>query len=69
MDIFPSLHTEPFEVSFVQTTYTFFEGGGPVEVCINLTRPGTDINVTVRVHVINDETSIYIPVGARLASE
>ena len=41
-----------------------------MEVCVNLTRPPVDILAeTVRVHVINDEGSIYIPPAVRLASE
>ena len=41
-----------------------------MEVCVNLTRPPLDIlEETVRVRVINDEGSIYIPAGVRLASE
>ena len=62
--------TEPFVVAFVQTMYTVVESEGPVEVCVNLTRPGIDIlDVTVRVRVTNNEGSIYIPPGVRLASE
>ena len=64
------LFTEPFVVAFVQTTYTVLESEGPVEVCVNLTRPPVDIlEETVRVRVTNDEDSIYIPDGVRLASE
>ena len=41
-----------------------------MEVCVNLTSPPVDIlEETVRVRVINDEGSIYIPAGVRLASE
>ena len=41
-----------------------------MEVCVNLTRPPVDIlEETVRVRVTNDEGSIYIPTGVRLASE
>ena len=41
-----------------------------MEVCVNLTRPPVDIlEETVRVRVTNDEGSIYIPDGVRLASE
>ena len=41
-----------------------------MEVCVNLARPGIDIlDETVRVRVINDEGSIYIPAGVTLASE
>ena len=64
------LFTEPFVVAFVQTTYTVVESEGPVEVCVNLTRPEVDIlEESVRVRVINNESSIYIPAGVRLASE
>ena len=50
--------------------YTVVESEGPVVVCVNLTRPPVDIlEETVRVHVTNDEGSIYIPAGVRLASE
>ena len=64
------MFTEPFVVAFVQTTYTVVESEGPVEVCVNLTRPPVDIlEETVRVRVTNDEGSIYIPAGVKLASE
>ena len=66
------LFTEPFVVAFVQTTYTVLESEGPVEVCVNLTQPGIEVDIfeeTVRVRVTNDEDSIYIPDGVRLASE
>ena len=54
----------------MQTTYTVVESEGPVEVCVNLTHPPVDIlEETVRVRVTNDEGSIYIPAGVRLASE
>ena len=54
----------------MQTTYTVVESEGPVEVCVNLTRPPVDIlEETVRVRATNDEGSIYIPPGVRLASE
>ena len=62
--------SEPFAVAFVQTTYTVVESEGSVEVCVDLIWPGVDIlEETVRVRVINDEGSIYIPAGVRLASE
>ena len=62
--------TVQFVVAFVQTMYTVLESEGPVEVCVNLTRPPVDIlDETVRVRVTNDEGSIYIPTGVRLASE
>ena len=63
------MFTEPFLVAFVQTTYTVIESEGLVEVCVNLTRPVDILEGTVRVRVINDEGSIYIPAGVRLASE
>ena len=64
------MFTEPFVVAFVQKMYTVVESEGPVEVCVNLTRPPVDILAeTVRVRVTNDEGSIYIPAGVRLASE
>ena len=67
---FPYFFTDPFVVAFVQTMYTVVESEGPVEVCVNLTRPPLDIlEETVRVYVTNDEGSIYIPAGVRLASE
>ena len=43
-----------------------------MEVCVNLTFPGIDIDIleeVVAVNVINNESSVYIPDGARLASE
>ena len=41
-----------------------------MEVCVNLTRPPVDIlEEAVRVRVINNESSNYIPAGVRLASE
>ena len=61
---------EPFVVAFVETTYSVTEGDGSVEVCVNLTRPNVDIlDETVLVEVFNDESSIYIPLGAVLASK
>ena len=62
--------TEPFEVALVETTYTVDESVGSVSVCVNLTRPETDIlEETVNVFVIHYPTSVYIPSGAPLASE
>ena len=61
---------EPFVVAFVETTYTVIESEGQVEVCVNLTQPMIDIlEETVRVEVFNNESSIYIPTDAVLASE
>ena len=57
-------------VGFVQTTYTVLENAGSVEVCAQLTRPLTDIlEETVRVSVVDHSSSVYIPVGAALASK
>ena len=42
-----------------------------MEVCVNLTHPGVDVDIfeeAVRVNVISDENSIYIPTDAILAS-
>ena len=62
--------SEPFVVAFVQTTYTVIESEGQVQVCVNLTRPMIDIlEETVLVETFNDESSIYIPPNAVLASE
>ena len=62
---------EPFVVAFLQTVYTVFENEGSVEVCVNLTHPGIHVDIldeTIRVNVISDENSIYIPTDAILAS-
>ena len=57
-------------MAYVQTTYTVIESEGQVRVMVNLTRPDFDIlDETVRVETFNDETSIYIPPGAVLASK
>ena len=62
--------TEPFVVGFVQTTYTVLENAGSVKVCVQLTRPVTDIlDETVRVSVVDRSSSVYIPAGAALASK
>ena len=62
--------TEPFMVGFVQTTYTILENAGSVKVCVQLTRPLTDIlEETVRVSVVDRSSSVYIPAGAALASK
>ena len=64
-----SLLLEPFLVAFVKTTYTVVESEGQVEVCVNLTRPRQDIlDETVIVNVFNNESSVYIPDGAEIAS-
>ena len=50
----------PFVVAFVQTTYTVLESEGPVEVCVNLTRPGFDIlDEPVRVRVYRCAARYY----------
>ena len=62
--------TEPFEVSFVETSYTVVESVGAVSVCVNLTRPQVDIlDETVNVFVTDYSSSLYIPSGALLASK
>ena len=59
----------PFLVEFVETTYTVDESVGAVEVCVNLTRPMTDIlDERVNVFVIDYPSSVYIPPVAPLAS-
>ncbi|CAI8053959.1 P-selectin [Geodia barretti] len=59
----------PFIVEFVKTVYTVDESVGSVSVCVNLTRPETDIlDETVQVFVIDNPNSTYIPAGAPLAS-
>ena len=66
----PFLLPEPFEVAYIQTSYTVIESEGQVRVMVNLTRPDFDIlEETVRVESFNDENSVYIPAGAVLASE
>ena len=63
------LHPEPFVVAFVETAYTVMESEGNVEVCVNLTHSSNDIpDETVRVNVFNNESSMYIPDGADIAS-
>ena len=62
-------HPEPFVVAFVETMYTVTESEGQVEVCVNLTHPPIDsLDETVRVNVFNNESSIYIPHSAEVAS-
>ena len=54
----------------MKTMYTVVESDGAVEVCVNLTRPMRDIlDERVRVEVFNNESSIYIPLDAVIASE
>ena len=64
--------SEPFEVGFVQTTYTVSESVGSVEVCVNLTRPRVGVDIYdefVVVGVTDFPSSVYIPASAPLASE
>ena len=57
-------------VSFVQTYYTALESEGSVEVCVQLTRPLTDIlDETVTAYVVNNPTSVQIPSQPVLASK
>ena len=59
----------PFEVGYVQTIYTVIEDEGPVEVCVNLTKPEIDIeDEVVFVESLDFPSSVYIPAGATLAS-
>ena len=53
----------------METIYTVIERDLMVEVCVNLTRPPTDIlDETVRVNVFNNESSVYILDEAEIAS-
>ena len=53
----------------METIYTVIESEGQVEVCVNLTRPRQDIlDETLRVNVFNNESSVYIPDEAEIAS-
>ena len=65
------ISAEPFEVAFVRTMYTVDESVGAVNVCVNLTRPESDIlEETVNVFVTDFTTSMYIPIDdVPLASE
>lgn len=61
---------DPFEVGFVQTTYTVVESEGAVNVCVNLTKPVEDIGFEmVHVEVFDFSNSMYIPRGVSLAGE
>ena len=61
---------DPFEVGFVQTTYTVNESEGAVEVCVNLTKSEEDIGGEfVRVSAYDFRHSMYIPPGVELAGE
>ena len=49
--------------------YTVMESEGQVEVCVNLTCPPVDIlEEHVCVNVFNNESSVYIPDDAEIAS-
>ena len=49
--------------------YTVIESEDQVEVCVNLTHPPEDIfDATVRVNVFKNESTVYIPDGAIIAS-
>ena len=64
------LISEPFVVAFVKTTYTVAECDGQVEVCVNLTRPHTDIlDEVVHLDVYRSDSSEHIPSGSTQASE
>ena len=66
-----SVLVEPFRVAFVRTTHTVEESAGSVEVCVNLTLPGIDIDILdefVLMRVIDNPDSIYIPNNTVLAS-
>ena len=61
---------EPFMVAFVETTYAVMESDGQVKVCINLTHTTLDVlDGSIRVELYNNQSSIYIPPNAELASE
>ena len=54
----------------METVYTVLESEGHVEICVNLTRPEMDIlDETIRVNSYNNESSVYIPPNAVLASK
>ena len=54
----------------METSFPVDESVGAVHVCVNLTYPMRDIlDETVNVFVIDNNSSIYIPPGAQLASE
>ena len=56
-------------MEFVKTVYTVDESVGSVSVCVNLTQPEIDIlDETVRVFIIDNPNSTYIPTGAPLTS-
>ena len=56
----------------MQTVYTVLESAGHVNVSVHLTKPDVIAyldTATVQVESFNNESSIYIPAGAVLASE
>ena len=56
-------------VGFVKTEYAVMESEGQVEVCVNLIHSSDDIlDFTVHVEAYN-QSSVYIPSEAVLASE
>ena len=57
-------------MAFVRTMYTVPETIGSVEVCVNLTHPPIDIlDEFVRVQVLTEPNSVYIPENSTLASK
>ena len=53
----------------MKTIYTVIEDEGPVEVCVNLTKPEVDIQEEmVFVESVDFPRSVYIPDDAILAS-
>ena len=57
-------------MAFVETVYTVDESVAAVNVCVNLTKSDIDIlDKRVRVFVIDNSSSVYIPPGGPLASE
>ena len=61
---------EPFEVAFVETTYTVDESVGAVSVCVNLTQPQVDIlDETVQLYAMANSNSPYITSATPQASE
>lgn len=54
----------------MQTIYTVTEDEAPVKVCVNLTKPEVDIgDEMVFVRSYDNDSSIYIPADATLASK
>ena len=53
----------------MKTIYTVIEDEGPVEVCVNLTKPEIDIEEEMAfVESLGFPNSVYIPADATLAS-